>query len=55
MNTIQNEFDSIRAALLEENPTIRAFMLDETLSSEDLLSALHTHYVTRLHRLEPAR
>jgi len=48
MNTIQNEFDSIRAALLEENPTIRAFMLDETLSSEDLLSALHTHYVTRL-------
>lgn len=48
MNTIQNEFDSIRAALLEENPTIRAFMLDETLSSEALLFALHTHYAARL-------
>lgn len=48
MNTKQNEFDSIRAALLEENPTIRTFMLDEALSSEALLSALHTHYVSRL-------
>ncbi|MBN2860928.1 MAG: KamA family protein [Sphaerochaetaceae bacterium] len=38
----------MRAALLEENPTIRAFMLDETLSSEALLFALHTHYAARL-------
>ncbi len=48
MNTIQNEFDSIRAALLKENPRIHAFMLDETLSLEELLSTLHRHYEERL-------
>ncbi len=53
MNTIQKEFDSIRAALLEENPRISSLMLDRQLEMSSLLETLHTHYLDKLSQEYP--
>ncbi len=54
MNTMQNEFDSIRAALLDENPNISALMFDESIAWADLLAQLHDHYLNKLTEQFPA-
>ncbi len=48
MDDRQNEFDSIREALLTENPNIRALLLDTEIDEDSLLERLHAHYLGKL-------